>query len=290
MRARLTLAVVRYQLCGIGGLVSWILECQYGFGRHQNSISRANWVKLLEAQFFQSVIEASFAFGFLKISIALSLLRLSRGNWYNRILWGLIGIYFTTLLRLAFTDDTPTGFICFYTLFSFITFLTYCKPISGQWNAELRPKCYSRSLYRDFGLFNSGESNSLLTWMLRLTLCISACNIFTDITFASLPIPLIWSLQLQRRIRLYLIIILSGGYCAVRNPNGSRAIRPVTIGTLGCSRDCKGDFCRCLRSRDRWDIVSCPLTPEWHLRLTCTQFPIRAILRLVGLPRRLRLI
>jgi len=40
----------------------------------------------------------------------------------------------------------------------------------------------------------------------------SACNIFTDITFATLPIPLIWSLQLQRRVRLYLIVILSGGY------------------------------------------------------------------------------
>lgn len=92
LRARLTLAVARDQLCGIGGLVSWILECQYGFGKHQSSIPRANWVKLLAAQFFQSVIEASFAFGFLKISIALSLLRLSRGNWYNRILWGLIGI------------------------------------------------------------------------------------------------------------------------------------------------------------------------------------------------------
>lgn len=35
---------------------------------------------------------------------------------------------------------------------------------------------------------------------------------FTDILFATLPIPLIWSLQLQRRIRIYLIAILSGGY------------------------------------------------------------------------------
>lgn len=33
--------------------------------------------------------------------------------------------------------------------------------------------------------------------------------------FATLPIPLIWSLQLQRRIRIYLIAILSGGYFAV---------------------------------------------------------------------------
>ncbi|KAK4151369.1 hypothetical protein C8A00DRAFT_45411 [Chaetomidium leptoderma] len=166
-------------LCGIGGLVSWIIECKHGYGRHMDTLSPSDFLTLLEAQFFQSVIEASFAFGFLKISIALSLLRLSRGNWYTRILWTLI------------------AFICFYTLFSFITFLTYCQPIAGLWNPALRPKCYSRFIYRNFGLFNA------------------ACNIVTDISFATLPIPLIWSLQLQRRQRLYLIAILSGGYCAV---------------------------------------------------------------------------
>jgi hypothetical protein len=93
-----------------------------------------------------------------------------------------------------FTDLLTTGFTCFYTLFAFITFLTYCKPIAGLWNPALRPKCYNRVIYRDFGLFNA------------------ACNIFTDVCFATLPIPLIWSLQLQRRQRLYLIAILSGGY------------------------------------------------------------------------------
>jgi hypothetical protein len=53
----------------------------------------------MEAQFYQSVFEASFAFGVLKISIALSLLRLSKGSWYHRILWALIGM--TICLRLT---------------------------------------------------------------------------------------------------------------------------------------------------------------------------------------------
>jgi hypothetical protein len=93
---------------------------------------------LLEAQFYQSVLEASFAFGFLKVSIALSLLRLSKGTKYRRILWTLI------------------GFIVVYTLFSFITFMTWCQPISGQWNFKIRTKCYDKELFRDFGLFNVG--------------------------------------------------------------------------------------------------------------------------------------
>lgn len=166
-------------LCGIGGLVAWIIGCKNGYGRHQDAIPRSMFVILLETQFFQSVIEASFAFGFLKISIALSLLRLHKGKVYKGILWSLV------------------GFTCFYTLFAFITFMTRCDPISGQWNPAIRPRCYSRVIYRNFGLFNA------------------ACNIFTDIAFATLPIPLIWSLQLQRRTRIYLIAILSGGYFAV---------------------------------------------------------------------------
>ncbi|KAK3367647.1 hypothetical protein B0H63DRAFT_84733 [Podospora didyma] len=166
-------------LCSMGGLVAWIVACKNGSGRHQDTIKGPNLVVILEAQFFQSVIEACFAFGFLKISIAMSLLRLSRGTWYKWMLWGLV------------------AFTCFYTLFAFITFLTFCDPISGIWDRSTRPRCYNKELYRDFGLFNA------------------ACNILTDICFATLPIPLIWSLQLQRRIRIYLIAILSGGYLAV---------------------------------------------------------------------------
>ena len=61
---------------------------------------------LVEAQFFQSVLEASFAFGFLKISIALSLLRLSRGKWYKRGLWSLIGRAFNCQKPYLLPIDT----------------------------------------------------------------------------------------------------------------------------------------------------------------------------------------
>ncbi|KAL2185906.1 hypothetical protein L209DRAFT_687764 [Thermothelomyces heterothallicus CBS 203.75] len=127
-------------LCGIGGLASWVVGCHNGYGRHMDTIPPERFLTLIEAQFYQSIVEASFAFGFLKISIALSLLRFSRGNWYTKILWLLI------------------GFTCFYTLFAFVTFLAYCKPIAGLWNPALRPRCYSRVVYRNFGLFNAGES------------------------------------------------------------------------------------------------------------------------------------
>nr|XP_036579392.1 uncharacterized protein CTRU02_10638 [Colletotrichum truncatum]KAF6786939.1 integral membrane protein [Colletotrichum truncatum] len=42
-----------------------------------------------------------------------------------------------------------------------------------------------------------------------------AFNIFTDVCFATLPIPIIWVLQMKLRTRVYLIVVLSLGYFAV---------------------------------------------------------------------------
>lgn len=39
-----------------------------------------------------------------------------------------------------------------------------------------------------------------------------AFNIFTDVCFATLPIPIIWVLQMKLRTRVYLIVVLSLGY------------------------------------------------------------------------------
>lgn len=39
-----------------------------------------------------------------------------------------------------------------------------------------------------------------------------AFNIFTDVLCASLPVPIIWQLQMKRRTRFYLIGVLSLGY------------------------------------------------------------------------------
>lgn len=39
-----------------------------------------------------------------------------------------------------------------------------------------------------------------------------AFNIFTDVVLATLPIPIIWNLQMKRRVRLSVIVILSLGY------------------------------------------------------------------------------
>ncbi|KAF2186463.1 hypothetical protein K469DRAFT_630246 [Zopfia rhizophila CBS 207.26] len=72
------------------------------------------------------------------------------------------------------------------------------------WDIRLRPppfgtgdaKCYSMEVFRNLGLMNS------------------SFNIITDFLFATLPVPLIWKLQLNLRTKISLVAVLSLGYFA----------------------------------------------------------------------------
>ncbi|KAI4946804.1 hypothetical protein J4E91_006976 [Alternaria rosae] len=49
----------------------------------------------------------------------------------------------------------------------------------------------------------------------RILWSLIGCNMFTDICFATIPIPIIMGLQMKQRTRMYLIFVLSLGYAAV---------------------------------------------------------------------------
>ncbi|TDZ20098.1 hypothetical protein Cob_v007164 [Colletotrichum orbiculare MAFF 240422] len=167
-------------LCALGGgMVIFVIQAFYGLGRHKDTIAKADQVFFSKVGFFQSIISAIAALAFLKISIALSLLRLSKNVWYSRCLWALI------------------VFVVGYTVMAWLSFFLYCTPLEGYWNKSLKPSCYNIKLFVNFALVNT------------------AFNIFTDVCFATLPIPIIWVLQMKLRTRVYLIVILSLGYFAV---------------------------------------------------------------------------
>jgi hypothetical protein len=128
------------------------------------------------AGFWQSILSATWALGFLKISIGFNLLRLSTSKWFRWALWATI------------------IFVCCYTFMGMMTFLLYCQPMEGYWDASLNPKCYGIKLFVTFALINT------------------SFNIFTDVLFATFPIPIIWQLKMKRKLKMYLIAILSLGY------------------------------------------------------------------------------
>ncbi|KAF9879167.1 integral membrane protein [Colletotrichum karsti] len=151
----------------------------HGLGKHTLTIPEDDMVIMRKSSFFQSIISSIAGLALLKVSIGLSLLRLSRSVWYSRSLWALI------------------VFVSAYSIMAWMTFFFYCQPLEGYWNKLIKPKCYPITLFIKFGLINT------------------AFNIFTDVCFATLPVTIIWSLQMKLRTRIYLVIVLSLGYFAV---------------------------------------------------------------------------
>ncbi|KAK4156003.1 hypothetical protein C8A00DRAFT_13028 [Chaetomidium leptoderma] len=166
-------------ICALGGWVVFIIQAQHGLGKHQETISQDDLIIFQHAGFWQSIISATWALGFLKVSIGFNLLRLSTSKWYSWSLWATIVI------------------VCCYTFMGMMTFLLYCQPMEGYWNPAVKPNCYPIPLFVTFALVNTGF------------------NITTDVLFASFPVPIIWTLKMKRKLKLYLIAILSLGYFAL---------------------------------------------------------------------------
>ncbi|EUC43007.1 hypothetical protein COCMIDRAFT_101999 [Bipolaris oryzae ATCC 44560] len=174
------IAIVLAALGALGGWICFILQGNHGFGRHAKVVSKEDMEEFTHIGFFGSIISAIGALGLLKISIALFLLRLKNNNmwkWYSRCLWALIAL------------------VTIYTIGAWLSFFLYCKPMEAMWTRK--GVCYSQKMFIAFALTNT------------------ALNIFTDVCFATLPIPIIWSLQMSRTTRINLIGVLSLGYIAV---------------------------------------------------------------------------
>ncbi|KAI5776376.1 phosphatidylserine decarboxylase [Geopyxis carbonaria] len=151
-----------------------------GMGKHIEVVSPPDLVKFMHITFFQS---QSFvlAICFIKVSVAFLLMRLAALTKYKRFLWGII------------------AFMIAFTLACEGTLIFNCWPIAGAWDpaVALKGHCYSLKTFGQIGMFNT---------------CI---NVITDVLFATLPVPLIWALKMNRRAKVSLIMILGMGYFAV---------------------------------------------------------------------------
>ena len=100
-------------------------------------------------------------------------------------------------LRCQLPANISLGAVVCYSFMGAMTFFFHCKPMAGSWDISLKPSCYSMKLFVTFGLVNT------------------SFNIATDVLFAIFPIFVIWPLNMKRRLRIYLICILSLGYMYV---------------------------------------------------------------------------
>ncbi|CAJ2501282.1 Uu.00g041350.m01.CDS01 [Anthostomella pinea] len=166
-------------ICAIGGWSVFIFQSYHGLGRHLDTIPTVDFVQFQHAAFWQTIISATASLMFLKVSISLSLLRLAFSKWYK---WSLYFIIFSN--------------VCFFISGS-LTFLLFCQPMAGYWDKSLKPHCAPITT-----LVKGGLSNTVF-------------NIITDVALATLPVPVIWRLKMNRRTKMSVIGILSLGYMAV---------------------------------------------------------------------------
>ncbi|KAI9148122.1 Satratoxin biosynthesis SC5 cluster protein [Paramyrothecium foliicola] len=166
-------------LCACGGWSVFVIQAFNGLGSHQSTIDEMNLATYYHAGFWQSIFSNNAAMALLKISIALYLLRLNPGRWSVITLW------------------VSIGFVGLYAFMDVMTYFLRCKPMAAHWDERLEGTCYPIELFMIFALINT------------------SFNIFTDVLFATIPIPVIWKLQMTRRTRFFLIGILSLGYLAV---------------------------------------------------------------------------
>lgn len=168
----------------LGSWICLVLQIPYGLGHHGLTIPVEDRVKFEHISFWKTVLSDGVALGLLRISMAISLLRLNRElKWYR---WSLYAII---------------GFVIAYSIQAIAWLFVYCTPYSGwwefQWMNPFDPRCH------DFNVFVD-----LVYWNI-------SCNIMTDVCLGALPVPIIWHLKMKLRVRLYVIGILNLGYFAI---------------------------------------------------------------------------
>lgn len=156
-----------------------LIVARHGLGRHGEVVSSYDLMIFNKMCWVQNVLAFTLSIGLLKISIGLSLLRIGAGTsaWFRWCNWIVI------------------AYVIEYTLQGVIGWIVMCKPLQAFWDTSIAGSvCESQSVFRILSLLNT------------------ASNIATDVSFAVLPLPLIWHLQMKRKIRIYLVFVLSLGY------------------------------------------------------------------------------
>lgn len=93
------------------------------------------------------------------------------------------------------------AFLCCFTLACWGTLIFWCLPVAAFWDVSLRrlptTYCYPQVHFTNISLMNT------------------SFNMFTDVLLATLPVHIIWTLQINQRQKISLIAVLSLGYAAV---------------------------------------------------------------------------
>ncbi|KAK8061881.1 Integral membrane protein [Apiospora phragmitis] len=178
----------------LGGALLLIVASYHGLGRHAKTIHKEDYQAYQLMGFIQSLVVTSASNMFVKFPVGFALLRICAIKHIH-----------TTLRYIIWC---LMGYVVAYTIFAVASLLAIYRPIEANWNKDVFSfitssklaldgiimLIYKQIFYKFTAFFNLGS------------------NMFTDICFASIPIPILWKLNLPRQTRTYLVGVLSLGY------------------------------------------------------------------------------
>jgi hypothetical protein len=142
--------------------MSWIclvLQIPYGLGRHGLIVPTEDRIKFEEITFWKTVFSDGVAMGLLRVSMAISLLRLKKDlQWYRWSLFAVMGMLLLLLLLLDETLIVLSGFVVAYSIQAIAWLFVYCTPFSGwwefQWMNPFDPRCHDFNLFVNLVYWN----------------------------------------------------------------------------------------------------------------------------------------
>ncbi|PBP26803.1 decarboxylase [Diplocarpon rosae] len=151
-----------------------VLQVKNGAGRHAAYLEPEVMMRGLRANFATQPLTL-IACTMPKVSVALFLLPIATRKLYRHFLWGLLGFMFV------------------YTSVAVITSCLQCTDLRTFWDPQVPPNCWSMQARQ------------------TLSLVYTSLTIATDFTLAFVPIPMLWNVQINIRVKLSLIAIMSMG-------------------------------------------------------------------------------
>jgi rhodopsin domain-containing protein len=192
-----------------------IPQVSYGAGRHVHYIEpKSNVVTGLHLNFVTQPL-CLIGLCLTKVSVGLFLLRLTPSVRFRRIIWGVI--IFTVLSSTGNFCKLDCGLpsfeyllICSYT----VTVFFQCKPLAFAWDHNIPGgECIPAGNLKFAAFFNSSSSTTPLFQPRHVKSVLSTPGVsaLTDLLFALLPIPMLWKVQLNWKVKTAVAGVLSLG-------------------------------------------------------------------------------
>lgn len=173
----------------------------FGLGKHIDDITSEDAIyQAIKWDYVQS-LPLGLAAMFTKISFFIFLNRVfvtTRTKWA----WRLI-LHFANVVNIIANIISAT------------TVLAQCKPMQKLWNPLIPGTCWAPKTQSEMGIFQGGKSSTRslclsLNWLLAW-----AASAFCDLLFSTLPIILLWNVQISIRNKIGICSLMGLGYLLV---------------------------------------------------------------------------